>query len=648
MESEADKAQNKRKIIIVEDNENVAKLIAKSLNEEGYITKVVSFGSAAVFYAMDNLNSLLLMEYQLPDMTAKEVIATLRNNQQDIPFIIISPPGNEKAIIDMMKLGARDYLMKEHGFLELLPASIKKVTQQLDVEERLEEAEKSLRSSEDKFKYIFHSITDAIFIYDFQGKILEANQAASLLLGYDKSKINTMNYIDFHLTEFNNNFKLYLAELKTYKNLKYESVFVDSFGHRIPVECISRLIEYENEPAILTFSHDISERKQSENMLKQSEERLQRITNTMTDYIFTVYVENGRPQRTVHSSACLPVTGYTPEEFTKNSFLWIEMVDPRDKEFVLQNVKKILSGEQINPFEHRIIRKDGKQAWLRNTPVLHYDNSGKLISYDGVVQDITERKIAEVELLEKQAQLSAIVEAFEGLIYVCSDEYKVEYMNEKFIARTGYNPVGELCYKALHNLEERCPWCVNDRVQQGETVKWEVQSPKDKHWYSIVNTPIYHFDGRISKQSLIIDISDLKFADLEINRLNKLYFNLLEEIDYPVCRFLFDGKIVSANQAFINIFGCNVETLATDQSLFSCIPEQLSVWTEKNLQRLDNNRSMIKKSIKQLKVNEINLVNKIWVINAIVDTENNVLEYQAILKDGKAGVDESDFVLSTS
>jgi len=111
------------------------------------------------------------------------------------------------------------------------------------------------------------------------------------------------------------------------------------------------------------------------------------------------------------------------------------------------------------------------------------------------------------------ARLSAMIKAFDGLIYVCSQDYSIEFMNEHLIKRTGYDGTGELCYKVLHDRDSICPWCVNDRVFRGETVRWEVKSPKDNRWYYIVNAPIYNEDGRISKQAMILDITERKQAE---------------------------------------------------------------------------------------------------------------------------------------
>lgn len=83
-------------------------------------------------------------------------------------------------------------------------------------------------------------------------------------------------------------------------------------------------------------------------------------------------------------------------------------------------------------------------------------------------------------LKERDLQLSAIIHAFDGFVYVCARDYRIEFMNERLIQRTGFDGTGQICHKVLHNLDKVCPWCCNDRVFKGETVRWEVKSPKDQ------------------------------------------------------------------------------------------------------------------------------------------------------------------------
>jgi PAS domain S-box-containing protein len=110
-------------------------------------------------------------------------------------------------------------------------------------------------------------------------------------------------------------------------------------------------------------------------------------------------------------------------------------------------------------------------------------------------------------------QLKALLEAFDGLIYVCSPDYRIAFMNAQLVVRTGYDGTGESCYKVLHDRDSICPWCVNERVFNGETVRWEIQSPKDNRWYYAVNTPIYLENGTIYKQSVMLDITGRKQAE---------------------------------------------------------------------------------------------------------------------------------------
>ena len=113
-------------------------------------------------------------------------------------------------------------------------------------------------------------------------------------------------------------------------------------------------------------------------------------------------------------------------------------------------------------------------------------------------------------LREREERYRAIVEAFDGLIYICSEDNRIEFMNEELIKRTGYDATGEICYRVLHDRDSVCPWCVKQRVLEGETVRWELESPKDNRWYYVVNTPIYNADGTISKQAMILDITERK------------------------------------------------------------------------------------------------------------------------------------------
>ncbi len=136
----------------------------------------------------------------------------------------------------------------------------------------------------------------------------------------------------------------------------------------------------------------------TEQALRQSEERYRRLLESVTDYVYTVTVRGGSPISTVHGPNCVAVTGYTAAEYQGNPLLWLSMVPEEDRPAVLEQARLLLSGCDAPPLEHRIIHKDGSIRHVRNTPVVRRDPSGTVIAYDGIINDITERKRAEEEI----------------------------------------------------------------------------------------------------------------------------------------------------------------------------------------------------------------------------------------------------------
>ena len=112
--------------------------------------------------------------------------------------------------------------------------------------------------------------------------------------------------------------------------------------------------------------------------------------------------------------------------------------------------------------------------------------------------------------------LKSILNAFEGLIYVSSKEYKIEYINDKLIHKKGLSVFADTCFKTLHSRKSPCPFCVKDQVNRGETVCFDVKDPRDMRWYLSVNSPILNRDGIFSHLAMITDIHERKMAELTL------------------------------------------------------------------------------------------------------------------------------------
>ena len=164
-------------------------------------------------------------------------------------------------------------------------------------------------------------------------------------------------------------------------------------------------------------------------------------------------------------------------------------------------------------------------------------------------------------LMESKARYQAIVEAFDGLIYICSEDYRIEFMNQRLIERTGRDATGEYCYRALHDRESVCPWCVNEEVFKGKTVRWEIQSPKDSHWYYIVNSLIHHTNGSLSKIAMITDVTENKQAEESLRTSEEEKTLILNSTSDLVVYHDMDMRVVWANKTAAVSVGETPESL---------------------------------------------------------------------------------------
>jgi len=247
---------------------------------------------------------------------------------------------------------------------------------------------------------------------------------------------------------------------------------------------------------------DITERKQMQEQLRTTAEEWHKTFNTIQDLIMIM----DREFRIVRvNDAAMKFFGLPKEKIigTPCYTLMHGTEGPIDG----CPYKKMMETERHEETE---VYDELRGKWFHIGVDPLYGAKGDIIGVVHTVKDITEYKLAWVARMESMERYQAVVESFDGLIYICSPDYRVEFMNRPLIERTGRNAVGEMCYQALHDRDSICEWCVNERVFQGETVRWEVQSPKDCRWYYVVNTPIRHADGTMSKQSMIMDITERK------------------------------------------------------------------------------------------------------------------------------------------
>jgi len=157
---------------------------------------------------------------------------------------------------------------------------------------------------------------------------------------------------------------------------------------------------FELSQKVAEFERLEAEHKLADEILSESEIRYRRMVDAVTPYTYSVEVKEGRAVSTRHSAGCVAVTGFAQQDYENDPNLWYSMIHPEDRKLVENAVSKVMAGNDVLPIEHRLVRRDGAVVWVRNTMVPYRGENGQLLRYDGLIENITERKKMEEEVLK--------------------------------------------------------------------------------------------------------------------------------------------------------------------------------------------------------------------------------------------------------
>ena len=142
--TELQTTQQREAVLIIEDNLPFGELMADALCAEGYRCQIMTSGAAALSWLADHTAQLLLLDYQLPDMSGEVFAARLNEQGVVIPFVVVTGRDDSRLAVQMIKQGASDFVLKDTTLLDRLPLVVYRALAEAATRQRLQQAEQEI------------------------------------------------------------------------------------------------------------------------------------------------------------------------------------------------------------------------------------------------------------------------------------------------------------------------------------------------------------------------------------------------------------------------------------------------------------------------------------------------------------------------
>ncbi|MFQ5753084.1 MAG: PAS domain S-box protein, partial [bacterium] len=574
-------------ILVVEDDKSFAALIYKKLQQEGYHTEWASTGSEALSWLTENPCTLMLLDYQLPDMTGQQVIYSITEQRRNVPFILMTAHGNEKLAVKMMKLGARDYLVKDQGFRNLLPVITKQVIEQLETEKKLTEAEDALKRSEEKYRMLIENMPDGIYRSTPCGKFIEVNHALIKMLGYDSYEevmnLNIPQDLYFAPAEREKALALLQHEecpkttILRLKKKDGSELWVEDHG-RIVYDQNGKKLYYEG------VLRDITVRKKVEDALRESEMRFRAVTQSANEAIIS---SNSHGNIITWNLGAQTIFGYREEEVLGKP-LTLLMPD-RYHEAHRKGMERVLSTGEKNVIGKTIelpgLRKDGTEFPMEVSLAAWETEEGTF--YSGILRDITERKRTTEVLKESEEKFRGLAEHSPNMIFI-NRKGRIIYANKTCEEMMGYtreefhDPDFDfftlIAPESKDIIKEN--FCRHLKGEEIPPYEYTLITKDGKRLNAINTTKLINYEGAKGILGIITDITERKQAEEALRKAEEKYRSIFENVHEGIYQSTPDGHALTANPRLAQIFGYNSpEELIAD---VTNIGEQFYVDPERN------------------------------------------------------------------
>lgn len=404
-------------------------------------------------------------------------------------------------------------------------------------------SEKKLKEAEKRYNHLIENAMEGLLAIDPDANTILVNPCMASILGYSvdemlgKSVFSFMEDIEKQKTE------IAIERRKKGISEDRDIEMIHKDGKKVYLRLRASPIFGKNDiyEGTIAFVSDITERKRTEKLLKETEEKFRNIADQ--SFMGIAVIQNGLYK--YFNKRISEVNGYSMDEirnWTANEFA--KIIHPNDKDFVLEQATKKQAGDPNveNQYQFRIIRKDGVIRWL--------DIFSKTIIYEGspadlvMTLDITDKIEAEQKIRESEEKFRIIAEqSFMGILIIQDDT--VEYVNKALLDMFEFseddikNYTKDDLIKLIESDDLEYLRNYRNKLREGDpdtkpyySYRVYTKSGKKK-WIDQFSKEI-NYKGKSAELVTIMDITEKKEAEQELVKLNSLKSELMRRTSHEL------------------------------------------------------------------------------------------------------------------
>jgi PAS domain S-box-containing protein len=507
------------------------------------------------FKKMEKQNfDAIVSDYEMPLKSGLDFLRELREQSIDTPFILFTGKGREEVVVKALNLGADRYINKngsaETVYCELAHAINKTVEQK--------KSRQMHAKSESKYRMLVEKSLQGIIIVKLNPvKLAFANDAMGKTLGYSTQELMSLSAEGIMSLVHGEDRADFFTHIRKrlqgeQENSSYEFRALRKDGSTIWLNCLADGVEYDGQPAAQGMFIDITERKKTEETLRENEQRYRELTNSLPNTVFETDM-NG--QIVFANKIAYEISGYSRQEVEKG-FNIMQVLSPEDRERAKENIRQLLAGGDSSPIEYTFVRKNGTRfPALITTALIVCQN--KVTGLRGLVLDITELKKAEEIMRKSEERYRELANSLPEIVFETDLTGKITFFSNKALEITGFtreeleNGLNMLSFVVPNEREMAIANMMKSMT--GEKIgsnEYTLSRKNGTTFPALVSTsPIISQNKVIGLRGLVIDITERKKTEEAIRLSEEKYRNLFENASDIILTGDLSGKITSVNEA---------------------------------------------------------------------------------------------------